>query len=457
MRQWEPKSDFRRDDAESTCAIGTPETSLNTASYAEATGTEVAAGSRMRCGTFTSAIRRLTCLGPVMIAASLVVPEQGGWRLGVADALGCTGGGPGTGGAVAPPEPMWQRLAPAGEPGAVAPLATDGFLPLHGVYSGLSVEEALASINLVVTDETGKAIPGRIEAFGAPERQVFGWTATASLAIGQHLTASISVPAALDPFLYLTTTYALEVVGPPEALPEPSARFHGWSDTYKGVGPLVSCKTPANSCTGSSSAQVASAYEATGHVVELGSHVAPKSGVAWEITTAQSSRAPESTLSSYTALVTSSYSGGEVGYVRFGLTADQVCAIVIVKDLRTGAEVRGEVCRAPEPATSIATDGLPLSNCDEPPSAAARDLWCEARKKDSRPCEPTAANPSEPTVPGPVASDPMNADAAASDRAAGTSKGCQLGGPGSTASWGAWALFLAALSGGVARRRRYWA
>jgi hypothetical protein len=406
-------------------------------------------------------MRRAASLGPVMLAASLVVPEQGGWRLGVPDALGCTGGGPGTGGAGAPPEPMWQRLAPAGEPGAVTPVATDGFLPLRGIYTGLSVEEALASINLVVTDETGNKVLGSIKAFGeSHQQQVFGWTATQALAIGQRLTAFISVTSTFDPRSTLTQTYALEVVGPPEALPEPSAVFYGWSDAYKGVGPLVSCNAPLSSC-GPSVYQVSSAYEATGHLVELFSKVAPKSGVAWEVSLAAPFGSPESaSYSSYPVLVTSSYEGAQIfGEIVFGLTANEVCAIVVAKDLRTGTEARGEVCGAPEPATRIKTDGLPLSYCDEPPSAAARDLWCEARKKDSRPCEPTAENPSEPTVPGPVASDPMNADAdaEASDRAAATSKGCQQGGPGSTASWGAWALSLAALSGGAARRRRYWA
>jgi hypothetical protein len=328
-------------------------------------------------------------------------------------------------------------------------------LPLRGIYTGLSVEEALASIHLIVTDETGNEVPGSTKAFGAPHQQVFGWTATEALAIGQRLTAFISA-STFDPLSNITHTYALEVLGPPEALPEPSAVFYGWSDTYQGVGPLVSCKVPLSSC-GSSVYQVSSAYEATGHSVELFSKVAPKSGVAWEIALASPSGSPESTsYSSYPVLVTSAYEGAQIfGEIAFALTANEVCAVVITKDLRTGAEVRGDVCGTPEPATRIKTDGSALSYCDEPPTAAARDLWCEARKKDSRPCDEPAENSSEPTVPGPVNTDAMNADDAAADRAAATSKGCQLAGPGSTASGTAWALSLAALVVGVARRRRY--
>jgi MYXO-CTERM domain-containing protein len=399
----------------------------------------------------------------VVVAASLAVPDHGTLKLGIAEALGCTGGGPGTG----VTEQRWQRLAPTTQPGAVTALATDGFLPLRGLYTGLSVEEALASINLIVTDETGKKLPGSIKAFGGPNRQVFGWTATEPLAIGQHLTAFVSVASMFDPLSNLTQTYALQVVGPPEALPEPSAVFYGWTDTYKGVGPMALCQVAVSSCGGPTMREVSSNFEATGHAVELFSKVAPQSGVAWEISLASPAGSPESTsYSSYPVVVTSAYEGAQVfGEIAFTLTTAEVCAVVITKDLRTGAEVRGDVCGVPQPAVRIKTDGLSLSACSEPPSAAARDLWCEARKKDSQSCdlpaanpnEPTvpAANPSEPTVPGPVVSDPMNADASDSDRGPATSKGCQLGGSGSPGSGGAWALSLAALGVAAARRRRY--
>lgn len=393
----------------------------------------------MQCRASTSRIRLAAWLVPVVLAPSLALPNSGTLKLGIAEAMACTGGGPGTGGAVAPPEPMWQRLAPAGAAGAVTPIATDGFLPLRGIYTGLSVEEALASINLIVTDETGKKVPGSIEAIGAPHQQVFGWTATEALAIGQRLTAFISVTTAFDPPSNLTQTYALEVEGLPEALPEPPAEFNGWSDTYKGIGPVALCQLQASSCGPSSLQEISSNFEATGHSVELFSKLAPQSGVAWEISLAAPFGSPESTsYSSYPVLVTSAYEGTRVfGEIAFGFAAKEVCAIVIAKDLRTGTEARGEVCGAPEPATRIKTDGLPLSSCEEPPSAAAHDLWCEARKKDSRPCD----------EPGPVA--------AASDRIAATSQGCQQGAPGSSPSWTAWALSLAALGVGVARRRRY--
>ena len=127
---------------------------------------------------------------------------------------------------------------------------------------------------------------------------------------------------------------------------------------------------------------------------------------------------------------------------------------VIVKDLRTGTEVRGDVCRATEPASSIDT-GVPLANCIEPPNASVRDLWCAARGLDSPLCAAPAMDPSEPATTDPVAAEPMTSDATSATRPAATSRGCQLGQPGSATSGAAWALALAALSVAVVRRRRH--
>lgn len=416
---------------------------------------------------FTSGLRMTGLLVPLVLAVSMVVPEPGSLRPGIPEALACSGGPGVSSGNAAPPEPGWSLLKPAqaDEPGIgpATAIATDGFLPLQGSYVSMSVEQARASIQLVVTDETGKEIPGRVQAFGAPEQQVFGWTATTALTAGQHLTASLSVPAALDAFA-VGGKFPLEVVGAPEALPEPSAVFQGWRDNYDGVGALVPCHADFGSC-GSNEIQVYGAYEASGHSVDLFSHMAPKSGVVWEVSIAQSSSDPESTSFPFPpTLVTGSKDSERlIGAVELSLAADQACALVIVKDLRTGAEVRGDVCHAAEPATSINTGGAMLSSCTEPPNPAVRDLWCQARNGfqcDLPVADPTAPAgsapmPSDPAVGmGQEPSDPTPSNAATSAPTAATSKGCQLGQPGSATSWTAWALSLAALSVAVVRRRR---
>lgn len=391
-------------------------------------------------------------LVPAALAASLVVPKLGDWPLGVSEALACTGGGSGVGEGVAR-GPTWLSLAPAGELGTTTRIATDGFLPLRGSYWALSVEQALAGIKLVATDESGNEIAGKLEAFGAPEQQVFGWTATHALSIGQRLNVAISI----DSAFYapgVGGTYALEVVGPPEALPEASATFGGWADTYDGVGDLVSCTGQVSTC-GSSQLQVYGAYKAAGHSVDLFADVAPASGVVWEVSIAQSPSQPESKpYPSQPVLITGAYASElPIGAVAIDLDAKQACVAVIVKDLRTGAEVRGDVCHAPEPSLSIDTAGVFLAGCEAPPNAAVRDLWCQARTKASRPCDlptPDSNDPTDPTPSDP--SDPMTSDADASHRS-GTSQSCQLGSvPGS--SPGAWALCLAAIGVAIARRQR---
>jgi hypothetical protein len=406
----------------------------------------------MMVRTFTG-MRLVGLLVPAAFAVSMVVPEQGSLPLGIPEALGCSGTGAGPSGSVAPPEPAWTYLAPALADGSAAiPVATDGFVLFNGGYVGLSDEQALAGLKLVVSDQDGNQVPGTVARLGTSTQQ-FSWIATEPLTLGAHLTASFSALPVTDPS-YASGKFTLDVVGPPPTLPTPSALFHGWTDIYVGSGAQVDCgAVMSTGCGGTYSPQVFTTYEAQRSEVMLSTDLAPTSGVAWEVTTSQSNSNPDGDLAySQTALVTGPLSSSwPLGQLTFGLDVDQVCVTVTIKDLRTGKETSGDVCHAVEADRESWTPDLGL--CTAPPSEATRELWCRARTALGQTCSPTPLDTTPPD--GSTPNDATPSTAASNNE----SSGCQLtrrNAPNSAA----FAVGLAALAFAVARRRArktYWA
>ena len=400
---------------------------------------------------------------PVVFVASMVVPHQGELPLGIHEALGCSGSGsgvPGPGGSVAPPEPSWFSMtaADAREPGATLRVGTDGFVVLTGSSYGLTAEQALAGIKFIVTDDASEEVPGTVAPLGEGISN-FGWTASKPLSVGARLTASLTATPAMNP-ASATSTYTLEVVGAPAELPNPAAKYANWGASYKGTGDMVDCPTAGTyrgGCSPEFVIQVPSSFEADGGYVDLSFDGTPTSGVAWEVTIAQSAAHADSTLFyAQTAFVTGpNTTFFELGRVGFGVGAAEACALVTVKDLRTGKEVSAEVCSDKQPATTISANSM-LGECTQPPNEAVRDLWCQMRLGVGKTCDgttlplddmPNEDQAKDPGTPNEAtAANDANTPAGAHD-----SSSCQFG---HSSSSGAWLLSGVGLAFAALRRRR---
>ncbi|HEX2871712.1 MAG TPA: hypothetical protein VHP33_10655 [Polyangiaceae bacterium] len=386
-----------------------------------------------------SGVRLVGMLVPVVFVATMAMPRQGELPLGIHEALGCSGTGSGS---VAPPEPSWFSLtaADAVDPTATLRVDTDGFVAFIGSSYGLTAEQELAGIQLVVTDGAGAEVPGTLARLGTDPGR-YGWTASEPLAVGTRLTAALTTTPTLDP-ANAHHTYTLEVIGAP-AVPQPAAAFADWDERYRGTGGMLSCPVAPGTCTSPSTAMVPSTFEAAGGSVALRFDGLPPSGVAWDVTIAQSATHPDSTLwNVYRAFVTGPNStSADLGGVGFGVDSSEACALVIVKDLRTGKEVSGESCSAKQPATTVSTESS-LRECTEPPNQAVRSLWCQVRFGKGKPCSDETP---DVTDPNPIT------EGNTADTTRHESGGCQLGHGGSLS---AWLVPGAALAFAVLRRRR---
>lgn len=428
-------------------------------------GTGIAEDGPMHIG-FRSRVRLVGWLVPVVSVAALAVPRQGALPVGIPEALGCSGAG-----SVAMPGP-WRSLvaadADAKPSEAVLRADTDGFVVLTGTYSGLTSEEALASIRLVVTDSAGNEVPGSVAslattAVGDGFVEQFGWTATTPLAVGTRLTAQLGVTPTLA---HASHTYSLEVVGPAAAPPMPAATFSQWADVYNGTGEPSTCATSptGGSCSPTPPVvQVYSAYELTSGQVRLDVEL-PMSGVAWLVTAAESATHPETTLGyGQERFITGPNSDALIGTFSLATKATEACALVTIKDLRTGKSVSTDTCAAREPAKFTWAG---LGSCAQPPNEALRDLWCKARTSEGMTCDapttPTTGSAgsaglagsgslggSEGLGGGPPETPGTTDDANGSESTdkAHVSQGCQLGHGSPSSAWlfGGAALALRAL------------
>jgi hypothetical protein len=242
-------------------------------------------------------------------------------------------------------------------------------------------------------------------------------------------------------------TYTLEVVGPPPALPTPSAQFDGWTNEYTGNGNYVECGPTINGgCSGPRRTEACTGYDLSGAYVSLTWNVTPPSGVAWAVTSS-----PEPHLEPITS--TTIVSGPKkaqaaLGTLPFGLDAKRACSSLTVTDLRTGKQASADVCHDVEAdRTSIINE---LAACSTPPTEALRGQWCAARTARGLECGTTPSVPND-TVPDRTPEGPTSTNAATDDSSHEAS-GCELTRRSSSGPT-ALVLSLAALGVAVLRRR----
>jgi len=399
-------------------------------------------------------LARLSGLLPVVVAVQ--VGAQG-----VQPAEACTGGAPGLG---------WDSLkVSSADREERLPIATDGFVLLRGAFWSETAGSDISLPWVRVTNATGEELPGTLRVLRTePQAEVsivtLGWEADEPLEMGSVAKLSWSEveesenaggagnePAAVR-------TIELEVVAEPTPLPPPSATLGDWIEVRHGVGELVDCQ-PDTDC-GESPIRVP-LEEVRRPGVGISWTLPPISGmVAWEVwaevSDPRDGELPP-TPRRRQLLDRQAYGVKTVhDVVTFTDDATEHCAVMVVKDLRTGDELRSEpACDEPGVATVELADHE-LSSCAEPPTPESTAVWCLERKNDER-CENGAGGQAGAAT---APEDGMTGNGGASDvdapgpRRDGSEGGCSYssvrGGLGiGTAALG---LLLVAFR----RRRRVW-
>jgi uncharacterized membrane protein YgcG len=334
---------------------------------------------------------RLLWLLPVAVLAQQV------GLVGVRTADACAGGVPGEG---------WSNLrVPINTNEARLPIASDGFVVLRGGFITDDVEPDVPLPWVRATNEAGDELPGTLRVLRTQDQDgslflYLGWQADAPLVEGSVVKLSFSeapedagaggaenAPAAYE-------TVELEVVGEPTPLPVPDANLKAWVEVRHGVGALVACDEGSD-CF-SAGLQVPTEEERVPGVRVESTLPSITGLVAWEMWA--ETRDPEDAALPPTATPRLFIererdvipSLREI--VAFANHAKEHCAVVVVKDLRTGEESRSEPqCGALGTPTATVVDH-DLGRCAEPPTAASAALWCADNPQDER-CATTEPEP----------------------------------------------------------------
>jgi len=363
-----------------------------------------------------------TLMVPVAFAGSMLLPAHTQLHWGIGGASACSGGAPGVPGAAAPREAGFTWLKPSlafhpGSPAAPVPVATDGFFVIDAEGSMLSVDDAAAGMQVVVSDASGATLEGETKLLleKGDGWYLFGWSAKSPLPAGAQLTATLSgAPITSGALGNVGGQFPLTVVGEPTALPEPSFAFSRWVDFYHLPADEQWLTCQSTICGVAQTLRVPATLEKRVGVELTWQPPPVVGGVAWALRVEPSTTNPD-------VNVNGAYAGDylgdapassavSLGRALFPTEAARYCVTLVLKDLRTGEEKRSEVCAEPEPATLAETDSS-LGQCDEPPPAL-RDPWCALKAGTDKDCN---------VDPGGIATDPV-------DNLAG-SGGSQGGGP----------------------------
>lgn len=362
----------------------------------------------------------------------------------------------------APPPPATVQIQRDAS-SATVQVATDGFFVMTASAPVVQVE---------VTSETGQLVSGTLQNLTTTNTidTVLGWSANEPLVIGVKYTAEVLIPSAPPPSPPgASDQVELEVMGPPTELSESTLTFGAWVDFRHGVGAPTTCK---------------SRYDAT-YVFNLSSAEEKRLGarmewtppspivgqVAWTAHVELPVRSP-----ALTSLLPHAVYMGQPGSIALGTLvfpadASELCAVLVVRDIRRTTELRQQVCGEPGKTAAIERD-YPLASCAGPPSAELYDAWCELYASDPQcavPYDPNTAHPPtlQPTPPSPGGAAGSTASGSAGSAAGGSAgsagasslsasprysddSGCQLS-P-SSGRGGVWALLATAAL--LARRRR---
>jgi hypothetical protein len=307
-------------------------------------------------------------------------------------------------------------------------VATDGFFAL------------VPSPKLMVTVMTldGAVVEGSIDGFG--------WHASAPLAIGTTLRAVVAtVPARDTPVV--TDEVELSVVGEPPAVTATGLTFGDWHAYAEPVGELVECTPPdsADPCD-DGSVRAPAAVELV-DVVDM--HWSPPPGASsyamWELTI-DLDAIDDANFERSAGLAINRLVEQDLGWLRFPLGAERYCVTLTVRDLRTGETASAETCAEPQAPTSVLRD-YELSRCEQPPSQAMTEEWCDEHPESSLPA--CSGQPGEPSAGGASPNEPAANPAGA--RKPRTSEGCQVS---SNPARSAGCLTLLVLFGAAALGRR---
>jgi hypothetical protein len=356
----------------------------------------------------------------------------------IPSAQACSGGAPGAG---------WGELEVVNPDGLErVPIATDGFVLLQAVLRYEDLDSETPGVWVRVVSESGDELPGQLRILRAEgdhhKRIHFGWHPDQALAVGSvvELTAGEEDGAGgAGHEAAPAERVELEVVGEPTPLLAPTGRLQDWLTVRHGVGELVDCDS-YTSC-GLELAQAA-IHEERLLGVDVTWTVPEVTGmVAWEAradTIDSSSR--DLALFPF-PLVFSGLdrrSAVQAGVVAFAEDAADHCAVLVVKDLRTGQEKRSEpLCGTPTKPQGERSDHE-MASCEVPPVPEAFDLWCEYHAEDPL-CDgvgtagapgaigvPPVREIDEPTAPAGNGDEPSEGDDPAQTPRLSRGCGCQL-------------------------------
>lgn len=257
-------------------------------------------------------------------------------------------------------------------------VATDGFIVLRTQQ----LFDA-ADVSVVVTDEQGKPVAGAVKSVQDGNGGAhLTWSAEKALPIGAKIKVAVGLTQG-NVAATATDTAELEVVGEPTQLAADGLAFGDWLDFGHGVGDQVTCST--RSCY-AQSLMVPSAEEVLHAVRAKWAGPTSVNGyVLWEVKLdlADEQKAIQYPLAQVAS--TTLPEPLEVGVVPFPLATKKYCATLLVKDLRTGKEMRSEHCEdMPGKSTGTERD-YPLVQCGEPPSPALTEAWCKLHPESTLP------------------------------------------------------------------------
>lgn len=349
---------------------------------------------------------------------------------GVSTAEACTGG------AAPVEEGGWHQFDIAGgNSKAGVSVSTDGFVLFEGTFAGELPERELPGITIRVLNEEGEPVSGELRVLRAHRqndstRVHVGWQADDPLEVGRTLTLIRTVAREAGALTAGDRTRTLTVVGEPTPLPTAALTLGGWYDVRRALGDLVECEVAGTSC-GDITLQVP-----TRETRSLGVQVSWKPPavtgmVAWLAYAEAAQTADRGSVLLEPRVVSgleAPSAKGQLPFVSFAQDAEEYCAVLVLKDLRTGDEVRSEPrCGTPEPPEYEYSDHE-IRECDGP-TEATRALWCDYHAGDPRCVDEAGGAGGEPGLhgggsragEGGAGSQPE----AAPSKPSGSSSGCQ--------------------------------
>jgi hypothetical protein len=260
-----------------------------------------------------------------------------------------------------------------------------------------------------------------------------GWQANAPLAVGSKL--SLLAKAQAYPSAVQSQ---LTVVGPPTELTAEKLAFGEWLTFGHGVGDLVTCASLSGTC-GAVPISLPGNEETLRAVQASWAPPSINGFVAWEAHVELPDGVEMVQPTAPQWLFRTSSDPFNLGMLVFPKATTEYCGELVVKDVRTGKELRSKLCQEPRAAMGATVRDYGLASCSAPPTPALKQAWCETHADDAlcsgspgdpMPQDPILQDPQDPMPQGPNPERPAEPNAETDDAAAEgsrTSSGCQMG------------------------------